>query len=299
MPEHIGRTASDLPDGGDEGESYGRPFWTGTVSFGLVNVPVGLFPASRSNPTALRMVSQGGTPLHRRFYTARDDRELSRDDIVRGYEVEKDRFVVLDDDELERLAPEKTGDVDLRVFVKRSEIDPMYFERGYYLVPVGANTKAYRLLARVMEDMELAGIATFVMRGKEYLVAIMAENGILRAETLRFADELRTPERIGLPKPARVPDADLKRVEREIARLTESELDENELVDHPAVKLLDLVEKKLKKDKDVLELPEEQEEEEATGADVIDLRKALERSLRKGAAAKRSTRRKRSTAKRG
>jgi DNA end-binding protein Ku len=163
--------------------------------------------------------------------------------------------------------------------VKADEIDPIYFERGYYMVPAGTNPKAYRLLARVMEDTGLAGVATFVMRAKEYIAAIFAENGILRAETLRFANEVRTPASIGLPKPARVSEADIARMERAIEKLTEAAFSEKELVDESAVKLLEIVEKKVKKDEDVVEVPEEAAEERA---DTIDLMEALERSLTAG-----------------
>ena len=275
-----------MPEEKEELEVAARPFWNGTVSFGLVNVPVGLFPASRPNDVALRMVSPKGTPLQRRYYTSRDQKMLTWDDIVRGYEIEKGKFVLLDDDELERLAPEKTGGIDLREFVKAADIDPVYFEHGYYLVPTGTNTKAYRLLARVMEDEGLAGIATFVMRAKEYLVAIFAENGILRLETMRFADELRSPESIGLPNPpTRISSTDVNRMQRAIAKLSEQKFDEKELVDHTAVKLWDVVVKKLEKGEDVVEAPETDEEEGPSG-DVIDLMAALERSLKRGRASK-------------
>jgi DNA end-binding protein Ku len=283
-----------VPEEQEELEVAARPFWNGTVSFGLVNVPVGLFPASRPNNVALRMVSPKGTPLQRRYYTSRDQKMLTWDDIVRGYEIEKGKFVLLDDDELERIAPEKTGGIDLREFVKATDVDPVYFEHGYYLVPTGTNTKAYRLLARVMEDEGLAGIATFVMRAKEYLVAIFAENGILRLETMRFADELRSPETIRLPKPpARISSTDVNRMQRAIAKLSEEKFDEKELVDHTAVKLWDVVVKKLEKGEDVVEAPETDEEEGPSG-DVIDLMAALEKSLKRGRSPKpaRSSRRK-------
>lgn len=260
-------------------EAYSRPFWSGTVSFGLVNVPVGLYPASRPLGVAMRMVSAAGTPLQRKYFTAKDDKPLEWEEIARGYEVAKGKFVELDEEELARVAPDKTGGIDLRMFVKASDIDPMYFELGYYMVPAGTNTKAYRLLARVMEETGLAGVATFVMRAKEYIAAIFAENGILRLETLRFADELRTPESIGLPKPTRVAEADVTRMERAIEKLTGGKFSEKDLVDRSAVRLLDIVEKKVKKDEDVVELPVEEEGERA---DTIDLIQALERSLTSG-----------------
>ena len=271
------------PEPTTQNEDYSRPFWSGTVSFGLVNVPVGLFPASRSLGASMRVVSEKGTPL-KRAYVDQQGHTLEWGDIVRGYEYEKGKFVVIDDDELERLAPEKTNNIDLRKFVPKADIDPVFFQRSYYMVPSGANPKAYRLLARVMEDSGLAGVATFVMRAKEYIAAIFAEEGILRAETLRFADEIRTPKSIGLPEPGRVSTKAVSKIERAIAKLTESKFSENDLEDTSAVKLFDLIEKKAKKDEDVVELPEAEREEQP--ATTLDLMAALERSLSKGKRAK-------------
>jgi DNA end-binding protein Ku len=269
-----------VPDSGldaTDQEAVTRSFWSGTITFGLVSIPVSLYAANRPGGVSLRMVSPEGTPLARRYFASRDDRELDADDIVRGYEIEKDRFVIVDDDELERLAPERTRDIDLRRFVKASDIDPMYFERAYYLTPAGNSTKAYRLLARVMEDTDRAGIATFVMRAKEYLVAIIAENGILRAETLRFADELRTPESVGLPEPAEPDAAAVRRMEREIGKRAGQKLKKGELVDHSVERLMKVVRRKLRAGEDVVQVPEERREER--GSEVIDLMEILKRSL--------------------
>jgi DNA end-binding protein Ku len=268
-------------------EIAARAFWSGTITFGLVSVPVNLFAANRSSRVSLRMVSPEGTPLARRYFTSRDGKPLDTDDIVRGYEIEKDQYVVVDDDELERLAPERTRDIDLRLFVPVDQIDPMHFERAYYLAPAGTSTKAYRLLARVMEDTQRAGIATFVMRAKEYLVAILAENGILRAETLRFADEVRTPEDVGLPAPEKPPAALVKRIEKAVEKLSKSEMDPGELADRSAERLLRVVEKKRRAGKDVVHREVEEERERD---DVIDIMSILKRSLqgegRAGAPAK-------------
>jgi DNA end-binding protein Ku len=263
-------------DAAEEQDVVARSFWSGTITFGLVSVPVALYAAHRSDRVSLRMVSPEGTPLTRRYFTSKDDRELDADDIVRGYEIEKDRFVIVDDDELERLAPERTRDIDLRQFVKLSEIDPMYFERAYYLVPNGQSTKAYRLLARVMEETGRAGVATFVMRAKEYLVAIIAENGILRAETLRFADELRTPESIGLPEPGEADAAAVKRMDREIGKRVEQRLPKSDLEDRSADRLMKVIQKKLREGDDVVH-PEEGTVDRET--DVIDLMEILKRRL--------------------
>lgn len=177
-----------------------RPFWSGVITFGLVSMPVSLFPANRQTRISLRMLSADGNPLSRRYYAPLTGHELSDRQMIRGYEIEKDEYIAVTDEELERLAPEKSRAIDLLRFVDAQQILPMYFERAYFLIPGEASEKAYRLLATTMEKTKRAGIATFVMRGKEYLVAILAENGILRAETLRFADEIRFPKDVGLPE---------------------------------------------------------------------------------------------------
>jgi DNA end-binding protein Ku len=266
----------DLDAMDPEQDPVTRSFWSGTITFGLVSIPVALYAANRSTGVPLRMVAPDGTRLGRRYFTIRDDRELDADEIVRGYEIEKDRYVLVDDDELERLAPERTRDIDLRQFVKVADIDPMYFERAYYLIPNGQSTKAYRLLAQVMEDTGRAGIATFVMRAREYLVAIIAENGILRAETLRFADELRTPETVGLPEPEKPGAAAVQRMSREIGKHVGGSLAKEDLADHSIDRLMKVVDRKLRAGDDVVPAEEDRGERDT---DIIDLMEILKRRL--------------------
>ena len=256
-----------------------RAFWSGTISFGLVSIPVDLFPANQPRRVSLRMLAPDGTPLARRYYDPGTDKEVPRDEIVRGYEIEKGEYVVVSDDELEGLAPEKTRDIDLRVFVDREALDPLYFERAYFLTPAGSSTKAYRLLAATMEETGRAGIATFVMRTREYLVAILAENGILRAETLRFHDEIRPVSEIELPDAPKVPAARVRALEKQIEKLTRASLDEGELEDTYADELLALVERRRKSKSAVVRTSTPVEEDEGDGADVIDLMEVLKRSL--------------------
>ncbi len=272
------------PDGtGDatDASPRARAFWSGTISFGLVSVPVDLYPANRSGRVSLRMLAPDGTPLRRRYFCPEDDREIPGDAIVRGYEIEKGEFVVVSDEELNSLAPEKTRDIDLQRFVDADAIDPIYFDRGYFLTPAGASTKAYRLLAATMEEEGKAGIATFVMRAKEYLVAILAEGGILRAETLRFADEVRDAADVGLPEPERPPAARVRAIGRAIRASEAARLDAAELEDRESERLLDRVERKRRAGENVVR-PEAAEAEPET--EVIDLMQVLKRSL-SGAAA--------------
>jgi DNA end-binding protein Ku len=219
--------------------------WSGVITFGLVSVPVALLPAQRSQRISLRMLAPDGTPLRRRYYCSKEDRMLDAEEIVRGYEIEKEQYIVISDDELEALAPEKSKEIDLRRFVPVEQIDPAYFKRAYFLSPLGEVIKPYRLLAAAMEASGRAGIATFVMRGKEYLVAILSQNGILRAETMRFADELRSPADIGLEdEPPRAAETDLKAIEAEIRAATAPDLDTSELADPNGRILQHIIEEK-------------------------------------------------------
>lgn len=260
----------------DEQENGGvRPFWSGTLTFGLVSVPVNLFPATRSARTSLRMLGPDGEPLARRYYSQKTERDLDADEVVRGYEIDKDKFVVVTDEELERLAPEKTRDIDLKLFVDENSIPPIHFDRGYYLTPAANSEKAYRLLAESMAKEGLAGIATFVMRGKEYLVAIFSDHGILRAETMRFADELRSPAEVGLPDKPKIPKATVKKFEKLIASRSKKQMTKSRLEDEQTERLLKLVKKKSAQRKNVIEV----ETEEPQEAKVIDLVQVLKKSL--------------------
>jgi len=250
-------------------------FWSGAITFGLVTIPVDLYSAHRPKAVALRMVDRDGTALRRQYFCPRDHKAIAGDEIVRGYEIEKGKYIVIDDRELEGLEPKKSREIDLRSFVDLAELDPVYFQRAYFLLPAGAVDKAYRLLAEIMERSGRAGIATFVLRAREHVVAIIAEGGILRAETLLFADEIRSPEDLGLPPPAKAPAAKAKELRREIKKLHRQQLDPDLLHDRHAQRILDLAEQKLKAGEDVMEKPEEAEGAEGAevteGAEIIDL----------------------------
>jgi DNA end-binding protein Ku len=259
----------------DEENAGGRPFWSGTLTFGLVSVPVSLFPATRTVRTSLRMLGPDGQPLARKYYAEKTGKDLDADEVVRGFEIDKEKFVIVTDEELERLAPEKTRDIDLKQFVPAESIPPIYFERGYFLTPAAGSQKAYKLLAETMDKSGLAGIATFVMRGKEYLVAIFSDKGILRAETMRFADELRSPADVGLPKKKDVAKASVTKFEKLIANKSKKQFTPAKLADKQTDSLLKLVKKKQSKRENVVKVEEEMD----TDHKVVDLVKILKQSL--------------------
>jgi len=271
----VPRRASSKRVEPEEENDGGRPFWSGTLTFGLVSVPVSLFPAARTVRTSLRMLGPDGQPLARKYYAEKTGKDLDADEVVRGFEITKEKFVIVTDEELERLAPEKTRDIDLKQFVPAESIPPIYFERGYFLTPAAGSQKAYKLLAETMDKSGLAGIATFVMRGKEYLVAIFSDKGILRAETMRFADELRSPADVGLPKKKEVSKATVTKFEKMIANKSKKQFSLAKLADKQTDSLLKLVKKKQSKRENVVKVEEEME----TDHKVVDLVKILKQSL--------------------
>jgi DNA end-binding protein Ku len=281
QPAEAPRPAEPQPTPNPEASAV-RGFWSGSLSFGLVSIPVNLITAQRTSRVALRMLGPDGTPLKRRFFCSKHDQALDSADIVRGYEVEKDRFVVVTDDELKALAPKLSQEIDLTRFVPLEDIDPMHFEHGYFLVPNKKSGKAYRLLARIMEDRKRAGIATFVMRGKQYLVAIIASGGVLRAETLRFADELRSTDEIGVAPSAAASGTTIVAFEKQIDALRADALAPDELDDTQTQKLLALIDKKRSKGTDVI-AARDVRFEDSSGAQIVDLLQYLKDSIAGGA----------------
>lgn len=262
---------------GDENDAARavRPFWSGTLTFGLVSVPVDLYPGTRTNRAPLRMLGPKGESLSRRYFSQKTNEDLEDDEMIRGYEIEKDKYVPVTDEELERLAPESSRDIDLRRFVDLQSIPPLYFERSYFLAPTEGSEKAYKLLTGTMEKEDLAGVATFVMRGKEYLVAIFPEHGILRAETMRFADQIRSPKQVDLPEKKKIPAAAVKKFERLISKHSDKHLALKDLKDEKTAQLMKLVEKKRKQHKNVVEVEVPERDE----GKVVDLMEVLKKSL--------------------
>ncbi len=170
-----------------------RPVWSGTISFGLVAIPVKLFHAVRRQSVSFNQLDERNMARIRyRKVNAETGEEVGDDHIVKGYEISKGRYVVVDPDELEPFMPVATKSVDLEEFVDLADIDPVYFDTAYHLAPDGP-PKPYVLLARAMEASGKVAIGRFVMRNKQYTAAIRAEDGRLVMSTLAYADEVIDP----------------------------------------------------------------------------------------------------------
>jgi len=174
-----------------------RAIWSGTISFGLLNVPVRLFSAVARRNIALREIreSDNSRIKHKRVAEGTDE-EVPYENIVKAYELTPGQYVPLSKDEMAALAPEKTRAIDVQDFVDIEEIDPMYFDSPYYLGPADGAEKAYSLLAAAMESSGKAAISRFVFRNKEHLAAIRASDGVLTLTTMRFHDEVVPPSEL-------------------------------------------------------------------------------------------------------
>jgi DNA end-binding protein Ku len=254
-----------------------RAIWSGSISFGLLNVPVKLYSAVARRNIALREIrdSDSARIKHRRVAEGTDE-EVPYDNIVKAFEITPGNYVPLSKDEMSALAPEKTRAIDVLDFVDIEEIDPMYFDSPYYLGPAEGAEKAYSLLAAAMEASGKAAIARFVFRNKEHLAAIRASNGVLTLTTMRFADEVVPPGDLDdvLPqKKAKAAKREQQMAEQLIDSLS-TEFDPSGYRDEYREQLLALIERKAE-GKEIV--TPESEAPEATKAP--DLMAALEESI--------------------
>src|SRR4051812_41097525 len=174
-----------------------RSLWSGTISFGLVSVPVRVIGATEAKELRFHFLDKHHLQPIGYDKVRRDTGEhVDSDDVVRGFEVENGRFVPLEDEDLDRLDVELTKTIDICDFVDLDEIDPIYFRKAYYLLPQDGAEKPYRLLVRALEETGKAGVAKVVIRNKQHLAALRALDGVLVLETMYFADEVRKPEKV-------------------------------------------------------------------------------------------------------
>ncbi|HET7053669.1 MAG TPA: Ku protein [Solirubrobacterales bacterium] len=255
-----------------------RAIWSGTISFGLLNVPVKLYSAVARRGISLREIrkSDGARIKHRRVAEGTDE-EVPYGEIVKAFEVTPDRYVPLSKDEMSALAPEKTRAIEVQDFVDLDQIDPIYFDSPYYLGPAEGAEKAYSLLAEAMEKSGKVAIARFVFRNKEHLAALRPGNGVLTLTTMRFADEVVPPGDLEdeLPqKKSKVAAKEVAMAEQLIESLT-TEFDPSAYRDEYREQLLALIERKAE-GKDVLEAPAAEEPQPTKAPDLMS---ALEESI--------------------
>jgi DNA end-binding protein Ku len=256
-----------------------RSIWSGAISFGLVNVPVKLYSAvSKKTVRFHQLHGETGSRIQQRRVDPSTGEEVAYEDIVKGYEIGKDRYVVVTPDELEALDPEKTRSIDIEDFVDESEIDPIYYDHPYFLAPDRGGEKAYRLLLDAMKQAGKVAIARVVIRNKEQLVAIRPSGDALTMSTMTFADEVGPAEKIdeiGAESDegkAKTTKRELDMAQQLIDSLT-SDFDPSKYRDTYRERVLDLIERKAAGE-EIAAPPEAPEP-----APVPDLMAALEASL--------------------
>jgi DNA end-binding protein Ku len=254
-----------------------RAIWTGSVSFGLVNVPVGLFSATQDHKVHFHQFEKGTSSRVRNQRVNEDTGdEVEFKDVVKGAEVRGGSYVMLTQEELESVEPGRSRTIDISDFVDASEIDPVYYQKSYYLAPSDDTAKkAYALLVKAMQKAGRIGVATFVMRGKQYLAAIRPQDKVLVLETMFFADEVRDPakELDQLPTRTQVAKKDLDMAVKLITSLT-TEWKPRNYRDTYTDRVEKLIDAK-KKNREIV-VPEATEDDEGK---VVDLLTALQASL--------------------
>lgn len=178
-----------------------RPIWSGSISFGLINIPVRLFSGSRSNTLDLDMLRRGDLcPVRFARVCRSDGQEIPKDDIVKGYEYREGDYVVLTDEDFESANVEKTKTIDILDFVKEGQVDPIYYEKPYYLEPQKSGVKSYALLREALRKSKRVGIARFVIHNREHIGVIKPYEQLLVLDQLRYQEELRPMDRIKIPR---------------------------------------------------------------------------------------------------
>ena len=259
-----------------------RPIWSGAISFGLVNVPVKLVGAVSPKDVRFNQLEAGtGARIKQKRVSAETGEEVPFDQIVKGYEISPDNYVVIEPQELDALDPKATRSIGIEDFVDLDQIDPLYFERPYYLVPDKGGAKAYALLLEAMKDSRKVGIARLVLRTQQYLAAIRPLGDALVLETLLYPDEVTLPDEIeGLPRDdVEIQDRELK-IARQLIESLSTEFEPENYHDEYRERVLELIEQKAE-GKQIVTQPATEEPTK-----VVDLMAALEASLAQAKEAK-------------
>ena len=257
-----------------------RTIWKGALSFGLVNIPIGLYPATSDKSVHFNQFEEGTSDRIRyKKVNERTGEEVPSDRIVKGFDLGGGEYVILTEEELESAEPKKSRQIEISDFVEQSDIDPVYFRASYYLAPEGEGAdKAYALLRKAMADAGRIAIATLVMRNKEYLVAVRPDGDALALHTMYFSDEVRQAGRElpALPNTDEVSDRELSMAQLLIESM-ESDWDPERFHDTHREKVEEIIEEKRAGHEIVLQAAPEQP------AKVVDLMEALNASIKASA----------------
>ena len=263
-----------------------RAIWKGSISFGLVNIPIALYPATRREELKFRLLRKSDlSPVNYKRVAEKDGSEVPWDQIVKGYEYGKAKYVVLRDEDFQRVDLEATQTVDIQDFVDLEEIDPMFFYKPYYLEPQKGGDKAYALLRDALKDTNKVGVAKVVIKTRQYLAGVKPEDGALVLELMHFADELADPEQLHVPKKLEVGKREMNMAKSLIGSMT-SKWQPEKYKDDYRKALMDVIEEKVEAGgKEIEEKPKKPPKP----TKVIDLVSVLQKSLEQTGTKKKAT----------
>jgi len=263
-----------------------RAIWKGTISFGLVNIPIALYPATRKEELKFRLLrTRDLSPVNYKRVAEKDGKEVPWDEIVKGYEYEKGKYVVLREEDFQRVDLEATQTVDIQDFVDIDEIDPMFFYKPYYLEPQKGGDKAYALLRDSLQESKKVGIAKVVIKTRQYLAGVKPEDGALVLELMHFAEELADPEKLHVPKKVEVGQREMNMATALIDSMSSKWSPEKYRDDYREA-LMGVIEKKVEAGgKEIKEKPKKVPKP----TKVIDLVEVLQKSLEKTGGAKKKS----------
>jgi len=263
-----------------------RAIWKGSISFGLVNIPIALYPATRREELKFRLLRKIDlSPVNYKRVAEKDGKEVPWDQIAKGYEYEKGKYVVLQDEDFQRVDIEATQTVDIQDFVELDEIDPIFFYKPYYLESQKGGDKAYALLRDALKDSKKVGVAKVVIKTREYLAGVKPEDGALVLELMHFADELADTSKLHIPKKVEVGKREMTMAKSLIDSMS-SKWNPEKYKDDYREALMEVIEKKVEAGgKEIEEKPRKAPKP----TKVIDLVSVLQKSLEETGEKKKAT----------
>ena len=253
--------------------SRNSSIWNGAITFGLITIPVGLYTATEDKDISFHLLSaKDESRIQYKRVSAKTGREVDWDDIVKGYEYEKGKYVVFTPEELEQIAPESARSIDVVQFVDAAEVDPIYFEKSYFVVPTDVAVKAYELFVRALEESGRVAVAKVAIREKERLCTLWVRDGLVVLETMKWPDEIRQAEFEQLDKAPRMSAQELKMAQQLIDQLT-GEFDPKDFEDSYRRRVEEAIEAKIEGE-EITVTPAEAPTEK-----VVDLLEALKSSV--------------------